>query len=78
MKDYINDTFDDIEADLYAVLGRINALRMDVDGGQSIPAVKREWVSLTDEEVKSILDCGRGGLVDIKKTEQLLKERNNG
>ena len=37
---------------------------------------EREWVGLTDEEVKSILDCGRGGLVDIKKTEQLLKERN--
>jgi hypothetical protein len=37
---------------------------------------KRPWVSLTDEEIKGILDCGRGGLVDIKKAEQILKERN--
>jgi hypothetical protein len=40
--------------------------------------VKREWVGLTDEEIKNILDCGRGGLVDIKKAEQILKEKNNG
>jgi hypothetical protein len=39
---------------------------------------KREWVGLTDEEIKGILDCGRGGLVDIKKAEQILKEKNNG
>ena len=38
--------------------------------------VKRQWVGLTDEEIKGILDCGRGGLVDIKKAEQILKERN--
>jgi len=37
---------------------------------------KRPWVGLTDEEIKDILDCGRGGLVDIKKAEQILKERN--
>jgi hypothetical protein len=37
---------------------------------------KREWVGLTDEEIKGILDCGRGGLVDIKKAEQILRERN--
>ena len=36
----------------------------------------REWVGLTDEEIKDILDCGRGGLIDIKKTEQKLKEKN--
>jgi hypothetical protein len=39
-------------------------------------AVKRPWVGLTDEEIKDILDCGRGGLVDIRKAEQRLKERN--
>jgi hypothetical protein len=39
---------------------------------------KREWVGLTDEEIKDILDCGRGGLVDIKKAEQKLKEKNDG
>ena len=37
---------------------------------------KRTWVGLTDAEIKDILDCGRGGLVDIKKTEAKLKERN--
>jgi len=36
----------------------------------------KEWVGLTDEEIKGILDCGRGGLIDIKKAEQLLKEKN--
>ena len=36
----------------------------------------REWVGLTNEEIKNILDCGRGGLVDIKKAEQILKEKN--
>jgi len=37
---------------------------------------EKEWVGLTDEEIKDILDCGRGGLVDIKKAEQKLKEKN--
>ena len=38
---------------------------------------RKTWVGLTDEEIKGILDCGRGGLVDIKKAEQILKEKNN-
>jgi len=38
---------------------------------------KKEWVGLTDAEIKDILDCGRGGLVDIKKAEQKLKEKNS-
>lgn len=38
--------------------------------------MKRPWVGLTDEEIKGILNCKRGGLVDIKKTEQRLKEKN--
>ena len=38
---------------------------------------KKPWVGLTDAEIKDILDCGRGGLVDIKKTEAKLKEKNN-
>jgi hypothetical protein len=38
---------------------------------------KRPWVGLTDEEIKNILDCGRGGLVDIKKAEQILREKNH-
>jgi hypothetical protein len=37
---------------------------------------QREWVGLTDVEIKDILDCGRGGLVDIKKAEAKLKEKN--
>ena len=37
---------------------------------------KKPWVGLTDAEIKDILDCGRGGLVDIKKTEAKLKEKN--
>ena len=37
---------------------------------------QREWQGLTDEEIKDILDCGRGGLVDIKKAEAKLKEKN--
>ena len=37
---------------------------------------KKEWVSLTLEEIQDILDCGRGGLIDIKKAEQKLKEKN--
>ena len=40
-------------------------------------APQREWVGLTDAEIKDILDCGRGGLVDIKKTEAKLKEKNH-
>jgi len=34
------------------------------------------WVGLTDEEIKEILDCGRPDLVNIKKAEQKLKEKN--
>jgi hypothetical protein len=40
--------------------------------------MEKEWVGLTEDEIKDILDCGRGGLVDIKKAEQKLKEKNNG
>jgi len=37
---------------------------------------RKKWVGLTDEEIKNILDCRRGGLVDIKKAEAKLKEKN--
>jgi hypothetical protein len=37
---------------------------------------EREWQGLTDEEIKDILNCGRPNLVDIKKAEQKLKEKN--
>lgn len=37
---------------------------------------KREWQGLTDDEIKDILDCDRPNLVNIKKAEQKLKEKN--
>ena len=37
---------------------------------------EREWQGLTDEEIKDILDCGRPNVVNIKKAEQKLKEKN--
>ena len=45
---------------------------------RAVNAMAKPWVGLTDEEIKGILDCGRGGLVDIKKAEQILKEKNGG
>ena len=36
----------------------------------------REWVGLTDDEIKDILNCGRNGLIDIKKVEAKLREKN--
>lgn len=41
---------------------------------------RKEWVGLTDDEIRGIFDCGRGrgGLIDIKKAEQILKEKNDG
>lgn len=37
---------------------------------------QREWQGLTDDEIKEILDCGRPNVVNIKKAEQKLKEKN--
>ena len=37
---------------------------------------KREWVGLTDDEIKNILDCGRGEFIAIQKAQQLLKDKN--
>lgn len=36
----------------------------------------RLWQGLTDDEIKEILDCGRPNVVNIKKAEQKLKEKN--
>jgi hypothetical protein len=41
-----------------------------------IQTTDKEWVGLTDAEIKEILDCGRPNLVNIKKAEQKLKEKN--
>ncbi len=37
---------------------------------------QRTWVGLTDEEIQNIVDCGRPTVVNIRKAEQLLKEKN--
>jgi hypothetical protein len=37
---------------------------------------KKEWQGLTYQEIKEILDCGRSNLINIKKAEQKLKEKN--
>jgi hypothetical protein len=34
------------------------------------------WQGLTEDEVQDILGCKRGGWVDIKKVEQILKGKN--
>jgi hypothetical protein len=44
--------------------------------GKCGACVGKPWVGLTDKEIKGILDCGRNGLVDIKKAEQILKDKN--
>jgi hypothetical protein len=49
------------------------------DGKRIDPASiykEREWQGLTDEEIKDILDCGRSNLINVKKAEQKLKEKN--
>jgi hypothetical protein len=55
---------------------RVHETDKSVHDDDDIQEYKKPWVGLTDEEIKDILDCGRGGLVDIKKAEQILKERN--
>ena len=60
-----------------AVNEMVNPQMMQIKDGK-LSYLKKPWVGLTDEEIKGILDCGRGGLVDIKKAEQILKEKNGG
>lgn len=38
--------------------------------------LKREWVGLTDDEIKKIMQRWRNGYIDIKDAEQLLKDKN--
>ena len=42
----------------------------------SLNYYKKPWVGLTDAEIKDILDCGIGRLVDIKKTEAKFMDKN--
>jgi len=37
---------------------------------------EREWVGLTDDEIKKIMQRWRNGYIDIKDVEQLLKDKN--
>jgi hypothetical protein len=37
---------------------------------------RKEWVGLTDDEIKKIMQQWRNGYIDIKDVEQLLKEKN--
>ena len=53
--------------------------KVEVEGGKPLmlkAKIKQEWVGLTDEEIKDIVDCGRPDYVNIKKAEQKLKEKN--
>ena len=78
MSVYVNDIFDDIEEELYSVLGRLNALRMDIDGGQSIQEVKREWQSLTDNEISeaSFQESGEYAYKFARAIEAKLRAKN--
>ena len=38
--------------------------------------IKPKWIGLREDEIKHIMDCWRGGYIDIKKVEQLLKDKN--
>ena len=60
---------EDVELELHRLK---NALEMMTRAYE----VKKEWVGLTDVEIKNIVDCGRPDLVNIKKAEQLLKDKN--
>ena len=53
-----------------------NTLTMKRGAGGGGACTYKTWVGLTDEEIKDILDCGRGGLIDIKKAESKLREKN--
>ena len=37
---------------------------------------RREWVGLTDDEIKKIMQRWRNGYIDIKDVEQLLNDKN--
>lgn len=38
---------------------------------------RKEWVGLTDDEIKKIMQRWRNGYIDIKDVEQLLKDKND-
>jgi hypothetical protein len=48
----------------------------DCDERTGLTMPPKPWQGLTDEDIEGLLDCDRGWLVDIKKTEQILKDKN--
>jgi len=58
----------------------LSASVIDGNGLRNIPLYtippQRTWVGLTDDEIQNIVDCGRPTVVNIRKAEQLLKEKN--
>ena len=58
----------------------LSANEADGTGIYNIPLYtappKRKWIGLTEEEIKKIMQRWRGGYIDIKDVEQLLKEKN--
>ena len=52
-------------------------LRADENGKLSVGELpKREWVGLTEDEIKKVMQQWRNGYIDIKDVEQLLKDKN--
>jgi hypothetical protein len=47
-----------------------------LDAFSMVNKAQRTWVGLTDDEVQNIVDCRRPTEVNIRKAEQLLKEKN--
>jgi hypothetical protein len=53
----------------------IEALRQALAQPEQEPP-KREWVGLTEDEIKKVMQQWRNGYIDIKDVEQLLKDKN--
>jgi hypothetical protein len=58
----------------------LSASEADGTGIYNIPLFtappKREWVGLTEDEIKKVMQQWRNGYIDIKDVEQLLKDKN--
>ena len=58
----------------------LSASEADGTGIYNVPLYtappRKEWVGLTEDEIKNIMQRWRNGYIDIKDVEQLLKEKN--
>jgi hypothetical protein len=61
--------YDDSEGNTILVIRLLDAFSM-------VNKAQRPWVGLTDDEIQNIVDCGRPTVVNIRKAEQLLKDKN--